>query len=150
MTKNELIESASRLNVPGTTSLEEFSQKTESLAAELNLRMTARKDLEKLVGKDNTDMMQDNSRNMVRFMSSLMTQYDPLTFVETCMWVFKSYRNHGFQVTYWPAHVDTFIEIMKEQLSETGYSEIYPFFNWIIVNIPAFVKLTDEDIREIN
>lgn len=144
MTEKELFESAKKLIPPGRKSADEFNAIGESLASELNVRMTSREDLEKLVGKNNTKMMQDNSRNMVRFMGSLMSNYNHITFVETCLWVFKAYRSHGFQTTYWPAHIDTFMEILSERLSKEVYAEIKPMFNWIIVSIPVFVKLTNK------
>ena len=143
MTKEELIKNAAALTPPSKASATEFNEKSERLAAELNEQMSARKDLEALVGTDNTGMMQDNSRNMVRFMGSLLANYNPETFVETVLWVFRAYRSHGFRLTFWSAFIDTFTGILKERMTEEAYKEIYPFYNWIIVHIPAFVQLTD-------
>lgn len=142
--KENLLESAKKLNQPPLEYSEEFNQKKDKLASELSRRMSSREDIEKLVGKGNIGTMEDNSRNLSRFMGSLFLNYNPEVFVETMLWVFKSYRAHGFQLAFWSANVDTYAEIMKEELSPEAYKYLYPFFEWIIVNIPLFSKLTDK------
>ena len=141
--KENLLESAKKLNRPPLDYAEEFNQKKDKLAAELSKRMSSREDIERLVGTGNASMMEDNSRNLSRFMGSLFMGYNPEVFVETMIWVFRSYRSHGFQLAFWSANVDTYAEIMKEELSPEAYKSLYPFFDWIIVNIPIFTKLTD-------
>jgi hypothetical protein len=108
--------------------------------------MSKRTDLEKLIGKGNQCMAEDNNRNFARFMESLFYNYRPDVFVETVLWVFRAYRSHGFQTTYWPANLNTWIENLKKTLSPEAFNAIYPFYNWLIVNIPIFVKLSDEQI----
>ena len=146
MNKEKLIKSAQELKQPSTDAAKEFDRKQDPMTAELNKRMSSRPDLDKLVGESNLSMMEDNSRNMARFMSSVFFSFEPEVLVETVAWVFRAYRTHGFTLAYWPANLDTFVEIMKDNLSKDSFSQTYPFFNWLIVNIPAFVKLSDEII----
>lgn len=143
MNKQDLITSASRLRQPSTDSSAEFSAKMEDMAAAINARFKSRKDLSRLIGKDNYSMMCDNHRNHLRFMSSLFTNYDPAVFTETVIWVFRAYTSHGFSLTYWPAQLNTWTQIFKETLSDSCYQEIYPFYHWMIVNNPAFVALSE-------
>lgn len=147
MNTKALIESASRLNPPSTTSTAEFEAKRERLADALNQRMRARPDLERLIGAGNQPMMEDNSRNFGRFMGSLFRAYDPQVLVDTALWVFRAYRAHGFQICYWPANLDTFVEISRDELSDATFAEIYPFLEWLIVNIPAFVADSDRALE---
>ena len=58
------------------------------------------------------------------------------------------YRSHGFHTTYWPANLDTFVEIARARLAPATFAETYPFFQWLIVNIPSFVKISDEQLAE--
>jgi hypothetical protein len=76
-------------------------------------------------------------------MSTMFRGYEPDVLVETALWVFRAYRAHGFQTTYWPANLDTFVEIMRERLTLPTFQALYPHVQWLIVNIPAFVKLSD-------
>jgi hypothetical protein len=144
MTKEDLIKSAGMLKQPSHEAGKEYGTKKEILAAEMNKLMASRKDISVLIGENNIKMMEDNHRNHVRFMSSVFLHYNPEVLVDTVLWVFRAYRSHGFHLTYWPAQLDQWVEIFKTQLSAETYKEIYPFYDWMIVNQPAFVSESDK------
>ncbi len=146
MKKDDLLKTAQKLAQPSPEALTEFSGKSESMAHELNQRFSRRKDLPQLIGEGNTEMMFDNHRNHLRFMVSLFSNYEPQVLVETVLWVFRAYRSHGFKLTYWPAQLDSWVDIFKGQLTRTCYDEIYPFYHWMIVNNAYFALLSDEAI----
>lgn len=143
-----LIQTAEQLRQPAATAAAEFEAARESLAEELSRQMAARPDLEKLIGPGNLPMMQDNSRNFCRFMSAMFAAYEPAVMAQTALWVFRAYRAHGFHTTYWPANLDTFVEIARARLAPGTFAETYPFFQWLIVHIPSFVKISDEQLAE--
>lgn len=143
MNREALMNSAGRLTQPSREAAAEFETSRERLADKLNQSMGARPDLERLIGTGNQPMMEDNSRNFCRFMSSLFRAYEPRVLVDTALWVFRAYRSHGFQISYWPANLDTFVELARGELSEATFAEVYPFLEWLIVNIPAFVAESD-------
>lgn len=138
-----LLQTAQSLAQPSAAAAAEFSTARDSLAAELNQQMSARPDLDKMIGPDNLAMMHDNSRNFGRFMDSMFHAYEPEVLAQTALWVFRAYRAHGFETSYWPANLDTFVEIARVRLSETAFAQVYPFFHWLIVNIPSFVQLSE-------
>lgn len=142
--KESLIKSAAELTQPGPEAAEEFSRKRDQLAALCTQVFENRADIQKLVGRDNIPMARDNNRNFSRFMESLFGDFQPEVLVETALWVFRAYRSHGFQTTYWPANLNIWVDALKQELSPDAYAAVYPFYNWLIVNIPIFVKLTDE------
>lgn len=109
-----------------------------------NQTMADRMDLEKMVGKDNLPMAEDNNRNFSRFMDSIFHDYDPKVFVETVLWVFRAYRSHGFQTTYWAANLNIWMDMLARELPAETFESLYPFYNWLIINIPVFTSLTDE------
>ena len=146
MTREELIRTASQLKQPDSENAAAFDAAKDQIAAELNKRMGARPDLEKLVGAQGQAMMEDNSRNFCRFMASNFTHYQPEVFVTTVLWVFRTYRSHGFQVAFWPANIDTSLEIVRGTLSEASFSEVKPFYEWLVVNIPVFTAISDQEL----
>lgn len=148
MTKDQLIESARQLGAVTPTVAEEFEARRESMAAELSRRMLARPDIGRLIGPDNGEMLENNSRNMFRFMASLFRIFDPVVLAETVVWVFRAYRSHGFQITYWPANLDTAVQILREHLSVDSFAAIYPYFEWLIVHNPGFVELSDAALEK--
>jgi len=148
--QEQLLKSASKLAQPPASAIKEFSQKKDQLTAMGNHIIAKRPDLDKLVGADNREMAEDNNRNFSRFMESLFSEYDPKVLVETVLWVFRAYRSHGFQTTYWAANLDIWAEMIRKELTQDTYDALYPFYNWLIVNIPLFVKLTDKDITDFD
>ncbi len=143
MTIEELLKSAAELTQVPPDAAAEFASAQDALAAELIRRMGLRPDLERMIGAKNGEMMENNSRNFLRFMNSLFHHYAPQVLVETAVWVFRSYRAHGFQVSYWPANLDTTVELLREELSAPTFDAVYPYFVWLIVNIPSFTGLSE-------
>ncbi len=146
MKKEELIKTASQLKPPSAEAIAEFSEKADGMTTMLNKRFSGRKDIVKLIGEGNLDMMYDNHRNHVRFMISLFNEYDPVVFTETVLWVFRAYRSHGFKLTYWPAQLDNWVEIFKSELSQECFNQIYPLYHWMIVHNPQFAIISDQSI----
>jgi len=144
--KEQIFETAKKLKQPNDASVQAFDRNWEKLAAIGTQILMERPDLEKLIGKGNEKMAEDNNRNFPRFMISLFLDYKPEVLVETVLWVFRAYRSHGFQTTYWAANLNIWLELLKKELAPEAFNEIYPFYSWLIVNIPAFVSLTDTDL----
>jgi hypothetical protein len=148
MNKTELLATACQLCPPTAAATADFEARREALAAELSRRMLARPDIDRLVGSGNREMMENNSRNMMRFLGSLFRHFEPAVLVETALWVFRAYRAHGFQISYWPANLDTAVQILREQLPAESFAAVYPCFEWLIVHNPAFVELSDAALAQ--
>ncbi len=143
MTQDYLNQTARKLHQPTPAAATEFAARRDALAEELNERMSVRPDLDHLIGPGNLLLMQANSRNFCRFMNTMFQGYEPGVLVETVLWVFRSYRTRGFQPTYWPANLDTFLDIIRKELTPATFEQVSPFFDWLVVNLPTFVKITD-------
>lgn len=131
---------ADELSQPSEETATEFSSKRDEIAVELNRRMGQRPDLDRLIGEGNHNMMEDNHRNQTRFIESQMMHFSPEVLVETIMWVMSAYPNHGFTKAYFPAVLDEATGVIKDLLSEKAYEEVYPFYHWMIVHHPGFVR----------
>lgn len=147
--KDQLIDSASALHQPSAKTVEEFTAKAEGMAKTINDTFARRPDLDLLIGPGNLDMMCENHRNHMRFMSSLFLYYEPRVLVETVLWVFRAYRNHGFNLTYWPAQLDNWLSIFRNEMSTEAHAEIEPFYHWMIVNNPAFALLSENQQSDV-
>lgn len=148
MNKEDLLKSAEKLKQPSGEAVEEFSSAAAVMTAMLNDRLSRRDDIVQLIGEGNLDMMYDNHRNHIRFMISVFNDYRPVVLVETVLWVFRAYRSHGFNLTYWPAQLDTWVDIFKKELSQECFGQIYPFYDWMIVNNPVFAIISDQAISD--
>ncbi|MBR9979067.1 MAG: hypothetical protein KFH87_13360 [Bacteroidetes bacterium] len=148
MTREQLIAEARSLEEPPSSAMEEFAQKRDRLAAAMNERFSRREDLLQLIGDGNQAMMEDNHRNHVRFMHSLFQRYLPEVLVDTVLWVFRAYRAHGFQLTYWPAQLDTWIELFRSELTPESFHAIEPYYHWMLIRQPAFAALSDQALSD--
>ncbi len=150
MERDYLIQTAQKLQLVDKKSATEFTEKKDVLVAIMNKKMEARPDVIEMVGKNNVEMMKDNHANHARFMESIFYQHSPEILVDTVIWVFKAYRSRNFNSTYWAAQLNTWIEIYKVELSPDCYKAIYPYYNWLQINIPHFNKLSEENLEGSN
>lgn len=146
MYREKLIQSAGALKQVTPSSATEFGAKREILVARMNLVMGNRPDLIQLVGADNVEMMKDNHANHARFIESIFVNHSPEVLVDTVLWVFRAYRSRNFSSTYWAAQLNTWIEIYKKELSPECFSEVYPYYNWMQINIPLFNTLAESEL----
>lgn len=150
MDKNHLLETAKKLKQVSDFATQEYTEKEELLIFQINKLMLKRTDLEVLVGKKNINMMQDNHANHVRFIASILKNNNSDVLVETVLWVFRAYRSHGFSTNYWATQLNTWMQILKIELSAKTYHEVLPLYQWMQINIPIFVKVSDEKLEMPN
>lgn len=150
MDKSILLKSAASLKQVSEKSAAEYLLKQSLLVDKINRIMLNRADIKELVGENNLEMMKDNHANHARFLYSMFTNYNPEVLVDTVLWVFRAYRSHGFKTNYWAAQLNCWIELLKKELTEDAYAEIFPYYNWLQTNIPLFVKLSDEQLSTPN
>ncbi|MFP4556541.1 MAG: hypothetical protein ACLFNU_06700 [Bacteroidales bacterium] len=148
MKKEDLLKSAEKLKQPSEKSTAEFTSKADAMTTIINNQLSQRDDILQLIGEGNVDMMYDNHRNHVRFMISLFNDYSPVVFTETVLWVFRAYRSHGFKLTYWPAQLNNWVDVFRKELSQECFDQIYPFYNWMIINNPLFAFISDQAIAD--
>jgi len=143
-----LIQSAQNIPISNKKAVKEYNDRKDILIAEINKSMESRSDLKLLVGENNIEMMKDNHANHVRFIHSILNNPNAEVLTDTVLWVFRAYRSHGFSSNYWAAQLNAWIEILKNELSEQSFKQIYPLYEWMQVNIPAFEKLSDSSIQQ--
>ncbi|MBF0103304.1 MAG: hypothetical protein HQK77_20580 [Desulfobacterales bacterium] len=148
MQRQDLIQSASELSSVNSEIYTEYSDKRDALVAAINQTMINRLDLTELIGKNNLDMMKDNHANHAKFVQSIVKRHNPEILVDTVLWVFRAYRSRGFHPNYWSAQLNTWITILKQELSPKAYEALFPLYNWFIVNIPHFTELADKQLSD--
>lgn len=147
MDKFYLIKTAKYLKPVSDSCYHEYYDKKEKLVSLMNDKMLKRPDINELVGENNLDMMKDNHANHARFMASVFKNFNAEILVDTVLWVFRAYRSRNFHSNYWAAQLNTWIEILREELSDQTFSEIYSYYEWMQVNIPVFVKLSTQNLE---
>jgi hypothetical protein len=146
MNKNQLLESAKSLAAQKTSISGILEKKLETCAAELTASLKTRPDLEDLIGAGNVSTMEMNHVNHFRYMNSIAALYDPTSFVETVLWVFRTYRARGFSITYWEVMLPEAMAILRQQLGDAHYRELGPYYEWLHANIETFARLSETEL----
>ncbi len=147
MQKDDLINAARSLLTVPLSAVQEYSEKREKMVSLINEKMVKRADITELIGEKNLDMMKDNHRNHAMFVESVMGSPNAEILTDTVLWVFRSYRSRGFHQNYWSAQLSTWIEVLKDNLSDESFNAIYPIYNWFIINIPHFTNISDKELK---
>ncbi len=146
MTRSDLLQSAKKIEQVSEDTINEYSLKRDMLVTLINDKMLSRSDITDMIGANNVDMMKDNHANHARFLESVLAKYNPEVLVDTVIWVFRAYRSRNFRSTYWAAQLNTWIDIYKNNLTEKSFHEVYPYYNWMQINIPLFNSLAEEEL----
>lgn len=141
----QLIEDAAYLSQVSSAAALEFSQVAGEAIAKMNMQMNSRDGIEEIIGRGNLEIMEDNHKNHARFMESIFYSYDPVSFVNTVLWVFRVYQTRGFQVSYWVVQLTTWLALYRQLLSVSAFREIAPFYEFILAHMDAFAKLSMEE-----
>lgn len=146
MHKRDLIASAGRLVPPSLAAAQALTAVADVCAAELSTALARRPDLFELIGPDNRALMESNHSNHFNYLASLAALFDPVSFVEIVIWVFRTYRAHGFSVDYWPVMLPNSRAAVLRHLTADDASQITPIHDWLLAHVPDFVVLSDSEV----
>ncbi len=145
MNREDLIKSASMLSKPAKSAIKEYQDKINSNVGIMNSKLNSVSEIFKLIGgQQNIPMMENNNYNHAKFMCSIFDNYIPDVFVDTVIWVFSTYRSHGFTTDFWLVMVPKWIDTLKGELSKESFIQVKPFYQWILDNHSSFVVLTNK------
>jgi len=145
MDKSALIHSASILKDIPRPAASRFEDVVEACAADLTSAMRAEPGLTELIGEGNVEVMATNHGNHFKYMSATSALFDPTSFVETVLWVLRTYRARGFSVRYWDVMLPKATEALRKHLEPELFAEVRPFYDWLQDNISAFAELSEEE-----
>ena len=145
MDKPALMKSASALKEVSPQAAAQFERVVESCAAALTQAMKLVPELDSLVGEGNLEVMETNHGNHFRYMNATTSLFDPISFVETILWVLRTYRARGFSVRYWEFMLPRASDILSRHLDPAHYEEIKPFYDWLGGNVPAVARLGEKE-----
>lgn len=145
MNKHDMAVSAALLVPPSEEAAKALAGAADVCAAELTARLAQREDIGLLIGAGNIPLMETNHGNHFQYISSLAALYDPLSFVEIVIWVFRTYRAHGFAVDYWKVMLPEAKAVLFRHLDTRAATEIGVIYDWLLEHIPDFTILSEQE-----
>lgn len=145
MDKTALVASATSLKDISSEAAASFEAVTEACAAALTAALRQRPDLETIIGAGNLPVMESNHINHFKYMGSTSALFDPASFVETVLWVVRTYRARGFTVSYWDIMLPLAMNILQTTLRPPHFEEVAPFYRWLTDNIETIARLSETE-----
>lgn len=143
MTRDQLLDTARALPLGAPEALPDYDANRGAMVAAVDRMLLARPDLDDLIGPGNRALMQDNHRNHAEFMGALLHRCDPRVLTDSVLWVFRTYRAHGFRPAYWPVELAAWVTVGETLLAPLTRAALDPIYDWLTEHCPDFTALTD-------
>jgi methanogenic corrinoid protein MtbC1 len=127
---------------------EEYNKKMNTLIKEVNENLSQRDDLMQLIGNNPIKKMKDNHENHAGFMYNSFKVKSEELFINTIIWVYRTYKNHGFSYQYFPVELKAWKSAVNNNLSSENSELIINIYNLMLDNHKLFVK--ESESREDN
>ncbi len=142
MSIEELFKAAEQLSAPKVTSGIVLKEQAEIMASLLTARLLKRDDLEGLIGPGNEGVMENNHLNHFKYISTLAALYDPKSFVETVLWVVRTYIGRGFTPKYWKVMLPEAKSVILEHLAKEDSVQVQTIYSWLEDHIDDFLQVS--------
>jgi len=127
---------------------EEYNKKMNTLIKEVNENLSQRDDLMQLIGNNPIKKMKDNHENHAGFMYNSFKVKSEELFINTIIWVYRTYKNHGFSYQYFPVELKAWKSAVNNNLSSENSELIINIYNLMLDNHKLFVK--ESEFRKDN
>ena len=118
---------------------------SQQCATELTQVMKSHEDVYELVGEGNISLMEMNHENHCRYMASLCSMYEPVSFVEIVIWVLRTYQSRGFDIRYWKVMLPEARKINSEIMPQEATIKLDPVYLWLEENLDALNLVSKEN-----
>ncbi len=129
-------------NVPEVSkeTAEEYGNKIDLMLKKVNQDMSEKGNLNQLIGDNPISKMKDNHKNHADFMYNSFLLNDSELFLNTIVWVYKTYNKHGFSYDYFPVELKVWISAIKEYINPENQKAIIKVYRWMLNHHQTFVE----------
>jgi len=118
---------------------EEYGNNLDVMIKKVNQDMSEKENLNQLIGDNPLTKMEDNHKNHANFMCNSFQLNDSELFLNTIIWVYKTYNNHGFSYDYFPVELKTWISAVEKYLSTETQNSIIKVYKWMLNHHQIFI-----------
>ncbi len=120
---------------------EEYFASRWQLKEAVDEKLAAREDIDELTGYNPRQMMKENHRNHVQFMSNVFFFNDYRMLVDTVPWVYNTYRQKGFSYEYFPIELEAWKQAVKTIMGCSRAASIVQVYDWMQESHDKFVSV---------
>mgnify|MGYP006286785185 CR=1 FL=1 len=142
----EIKESAGKLRPVNASAVKAYADNTSAMAAAVTDVLMQHGDLEQVIGRGNAAIMAENHRRHAEFISSMLENFRPEIFVETLVWVFRTYRARGFAKQYWVLQLNAWRDTLSATLETEHARQVDGIYVWMLDNLDDLHELSSREI----
>lgn len=128
----------------------EYTRKSPLLVAFVNEAIGSRPDLQRLLGGQPFELLQENHTNHANFMGAMFALRSGLGLVDTVIWVYKAYPGRGVSVDYFPLALNAWLEAVKKYVARELAGNICDIYQAMIDNHGMFLELAATTPDEVS
>ena len=122
----------------------DYVENTDKLIEMVNNDLKKRDDLEELIGNNSVQVMVDNHENHARFMANVFKLNNYEMLLDTIVWVYRTYRRHGFSYDYFPVELKAWSRTVERELGSRSANQINRIYSFMLDNHERFVELAEK------
>lgn len=146
--QKELLEEIETLPDVSEDAAGAFKSEMGRMVEKVNRIMSQRPDIRLLTGDTPFSLMFDNHKNHALFMSNVFSLNMPVLLSDTIPWVYRTYHNHGFSYSYFPAHLQSWRMVIPEFLYADNAAAILRIYEWIESRHETFIELAENTVPQ--
>lgn len=143
-----LIQEAQALPRVSQEAAREYREKTDILVDWVNRTMGEQAQIERLIGYNPLSVMHDNHYNHARFMANVFRFNAFELLAKTVVWVYRTYRAHGFDYDYFPLELSAWQQAVTAHLDASQTRAILAIYQWLLDRHQDMVKLSQQPPQE--
>ncbi|MFP4000094.1 MAG: B12-binding domain-containing protein [Desulfobacterales bacterium] len=120
-----------------------YKQRLGELVEKVNSLMLSRSDIRMLIGDNPAGAMLDNHKNHALFMSNVFSLGAWGLLIKTVPWVYRTYRNHGFDYGYFSAHLNAWQKALEQLLSPNDAAPLLAVYEWMLSKHEDFINAAE-------
>lgn len=123
----------------------DYVENTDKLIKMVNNSLKNRDDIKELIGDNSVGVMVDNHENHARFMANAFKLNNYEMLVDTVIWVYSTYRKHGFSYDYFPVELRAWSEAVEQELGARSADQINKIYSFMLDSHERFVELAEKE-----
>jgi hypothetical protein len=142
----EIKASAGQLRPVNDFAAKAYADNGMAMAAAVTNMLMQHEDIERIIGQGNAATMAENHRRHAEFISGMLENFRSELFVETLVWVFRTYRARGFAKQYWVLQLKAWRDTISANLEAEHARQVDEIYVWMLENLDDLYELSSQEI----
>lgn len=139
-----LLDEAVQLQTVSVESAQAYEREADNMLRMVDRRLIEREDLRGLIGTNPIAFMRKNHQHHVGFMANVFRYSCFGLLANVLVWVYRSYRSHGFSTDYFPIELAAWREAVGSCLNGTEAAEIDKIYGWMMSHHAMIVEASEK------